>query len=404
MTYDARYVYEDIAKGFFGDWQSPVMTALWSWIDPIAPGSGSMFLLIITLYWLAFGVLALAIARRCMWLALALPLLALSPPAFVFVGIIWRDVLFASLWLFAAALAFAVANRGNKVKVPVQACALGLLALGVLLRPNALLAAPILGTFILWPARFSWQRASAIYLPSVVGLYALVQIVYYDVLGATRQHPLQSIMVFDLGGITHFAKQNQFPVSWTPRETALLTETCYRPTEWNIYWNAEPCRFVMDRLEGDKLFRTPAIYEAWRRAVTSHPGAYLRHRAAFMWNFLARVNFTMWTQELEPPFKDLFADRNAFTALRATHDALKATPLFRAGTWLLLCAALCALAWRRRDTPAGAFVLGVCGSAAVYVMTFLAVGVAAEFRYAYWAVLASLTGAVAIALRPSASA
>src|SRR4051812_12189079 len=26
MTFDARYVYQDIAKGFFGDWQSPAMT------------------------------------------------------------------------------------------------------------------------------------------------------------------------------------------------------------------------------------------------------------------------------------------------------------------------------------------------------------------------------------------
>ena len=39
----ARYVYEDIAKGFYGDWQSPVMTVLWSLIDPIAPGPASMF-------------------------------------------------------------------------------------------------------------------------------------------------------------------------------------------------------------------------------------------------------------------------------------------------------------------------------------------------------------------------
>ena len=28
MTYDAKFVYEDIAKGARGDWQSPVMTAL----------------------------------------------------------------------------------------------------------------------------------------------------------------------------------------------------------------------------------------------------------------------------------------------------------------------------------------------------------------------------------------
>ena len=57
MTYDAKFVYEDIAKGTMGDWQSPVMVWLWGLIDPIAPGAGSMFLLIATTYWLGFGVL-----------------------------------------------------------------------------------------------------------------------------------------------------------------------------------------------------------------------------------------------------------------------------------------------------------------------------------------------------------
>jgi hypothetical protein len=56
MTYDAKFVYEDIAKGLLGDWQSPVMTVLWSVIDPVAPGAGSMFLLIATSYWLGFGL------------------------------------------------------------------------------------------------------------------------------------------------------------------------------------------------------------------------------------------------------------------------------------------------------------------------------------------------------------
>ena len=39
MTFDAKFVYEDIAKGTYGDWQSPVMVWLWGLIDPIAPGS-----------------------------------------------------------------------------------------------------------------------------------------------------------------------------------------------------------------------------------------------------------------------------------------------------------------------------------------------------------------------------
>ena len=399
-TYDARFVYQDIAKGFRGDWQSPVMVVLWSLIDPISPGAGSLFLLMVMLYWLAFGLLAFMVARRSIWFSVALVLLALSPPAFVFIGTLWRDVLFACLWLLAAVLAFAAAGREAKWRMPMQALSFGLLALGLLLRPNALIAAPILLGAILWPAQFSWKRAAILFVPAGLGLFGLVQVVYYGALGAVRQHPLHPILVYDLAGISHFAKQNQFPVAWSERETQLLLNGCYKPTEWDIYWRFEPCQFVMKRLESEKIFGTPALATAWRRAVTHHPIAYLQHRASFMWNFLAGgENLTMWVQNIDDPPNFIFADRPAFVALRTIHDALKPTPLFRPGSWLLLCIAVCCFAWRRRDTPEGAFALGVCGSAAIYTLTFFAVGVASDFRYAYWAVLAGIAGAVTLMRR-----
>ena len=62
-------------------------------------------------------------------------------------------------------------------------------------------------------------------------------------------------------------------------------------------------------------------------------------------------------------------------------------------TNLLLCVAVCGFAWRRRRTPEGAFALGVCGSATVYMLSYFAVGVASDFRYGYWAVLAAIAGA-----------
>ena len=398
MTYDAKFVYEDIAKGMLGDWQSPVMTVLWGVIDPVAPGAGSMFLLIATTYWLGFGLLALALARRARRLAVLLPLLALLPPAFVFVGVIWRDVLFATTWLLAASIAFATAGRKARLRVPALALALALCVFGVLLRPNALIAAPVLTAYIAWPMQMSLKRTAILFVPAMAGLFALVQVVYYGALGATRQHPLQSLMVFDLGGISHFAKQNQFPVSWSEPETALLLNGCYQPTQWDIYWRLEPCDFVMRKIEREeKLFGTPAITEAWARAILRHPVSYLRHRAAFMWNFLSGENLTMWVADVERPTANVFPDHPAFVALVSLHDRLKPTPLFRAGTWLLVCIVMCGLAWRRRETPEGAFALGTCGSAAVYVLSFLAVGVASDFRYAYWAVLAGIAGGVVVA-------
>jgi hypothetical protein len=406
LTYDAKFVYEDIAKGVLGDWQSPVMTVLWGAIDPIAPGAGSMFLLIATSYWLGFALLAFALARRSTRLALLLPLLALMPPAFVFVGIIWRDMLFANSWLLAAAIAFAAAERGARLRVPAQMLALALCGFGVLLRPNALIAAPILGAYIARPTQMSWKRTAILLVPAMAGFFALVQVVYYGALGATRQHPLHSLMVFDLGGISHFSKQNQFPVTWSEPESALLLNTCYQPTQWDIYWRLEPCDFVMRKIEGEeKLFGTPALTDAWARAVMQHPLAYLRHRTAFMWNFLWGNNPTMWLADVDRPTETVFPDRPAFLALVWLHDVLKPTPLFWTASWLLICLVVCGFAWRRRETPEGAFALGVCGSAAVYVLSFLALGVASDFRYGYWAVLAGMVGGVVAALgRPKLQA
>ena len=396
MTYDARFVYEYAAKGTMEDWQSPVMIVLWRWINPVAPGAASMFLLIVTLYWSAMGLLAFTLARRSIWPAIALVALALSPPAFVFQGIIWRDILFANSWLLAAVLAFAAADRDAKLRLPAQAIALCLLAFGVLLRPNSLIAAPILAVAVLWPRQFSWKRAAICFAPIGIALFGLMQFVYYGVLNATQQHPLQSIMVFDLGGISHFAKENQFPVTWTAPEAALLTTGCYQPTQWDIYWRLAPCEFVMHKLKGDNIFGTPALTKAWMHAVAKHPFAYLQHRAAFMWNFLSRANLTIWTDDVYEPSKKVFPDRPAFNALVAIHDALKPTPLFRTGTWLIVCMAVAAFAWRRRYTAAGVFAIGVCGSGALYGLTFFIVGVASDFRYAYWAVLASIAGGGAL--------
>jgi hypothetical protein len=403
MTYDAKFVYEDIASGARGDWQSPVMTVLWGLIDPVAPGAASMFLLMATSYWLAFGCLAVALARAAAGAALLLIVLALLPPAFVFVGIIWRDMLFAISWLLAAAIAFAAAKGEARYRMSAQGLALALCALGVLLRPNALIAAPILCAYVIWPCRTSPKGTALLFVPAMVGLFALVQVVYYGVLGATRQHPLQTIMVFDLGGISHFSRENQFPVSWSEPETALLLNDCYQPTRWDIYWKKfEPCDFVMRKIEREEgLFGTPVITDAWVHAILRHPSAYLRHRVAFMWNFLTGDNLTMWLADVENPTENVFPDRTSFVALVWLHDRLKPTPLFSVGAWLLVCVIACGFAWRRRQTPEGAFTLGVCGSAILYVLTFAVVGVASDFRYGYWAVLAGMTGGVVAALAPT---
>jgi hypothetical protein len=423
MTYDAWYVHADIAKGEVGDWQSPVQTALWGLIEPIVPGAAGMFLVIATLYWLAFAVLGLALARRSAWLGALAPVLALAPPAFVFAGIIWRDIMLAASWLLAAALVFLVAERrdasacsgevdagsptgtcaNRRIRLLAQAAALALICFGLLMRPNGLFAAPILAAYIVWPIRFDLKRVALLYGPATVAFALLVPLVYYGALHARRLNVEHAIFVFDLGGISHFTGENQFPVTWSADEEAMLIGPCWQPTDWDIYWTRQPCLFVMKKLDGEKLFGSPALRQAWLHAIAAHPLAYLEHRAAVSANFLFGRTLTMFTTDIANPDRTLFADNAWVQALRSLHDRLVPTPLFRAGAWLALCILWFVVGWRRRATPSGAFLAGTCGSAVVYMATFIPVGVAGDFRYALWAVLAGLAGVLVIAVRDRAA-
>jgi hypothetical protein len=310
---------------------------------------------------------------------------------------LWRDVLFAVVWLLAAALVYAAADSRAALRMSAQALGLTLIGFGILLRPNAIVAAPLLAAYAIWPARFTLRRAAILFLPAILAGYMLMQIVYYGVLDAKREHPVHSLLVFDLGGITHFSGENQFPVTWSAEETGLLTTVCYNPDRWDSYWTLEPCRFVMARLEhaDDRIFGTPRLVEAWMRAVRAHPLAYLRHRATFMTHFLAGPTLTLELYHASDPAFTPLARNRLFHAALAIHAALKPTPLFRLGFWLLLAAAIGALAWSRRATPSGAFALAVSASACLYVGSFFILGVAADFRYGYWCVLATLAAAPA---------
>ena len=400
LTRDAAYVYGYVHSWYLGDWQSPLMTMLWWLIDPISPGSGSMFLLAATLYWLGFAVAALAVARRSAALAIAVLLLALAPPAFWFLAMIWRDVLFGTVWLAAAAIIYLATDRSRDGRLDwkMRGAALALVGLGILLRPNAIIAAPLLIAYVVWPARFEWKRTALLFVPAVLAGYGLIQLVYYEILDVHRDNPLQSVMVFDLGGMTYLTQENQFPVSWSADgyEDALLITQCYDPSHWDSYWTRDPCQFVMNRLQSadDTVFGTSRLPVAWVLAVEAHPLAYLRHRAGFLWTFLAGANATLELERMPLVDRVPLARNPYFLTIVDWHDVLKSTALFRAGTWLAVATAVVTLAWRGRATPPGAFAIAVAACAVVYMLSFGVFGVAPDFRYAYWCVVASLAGLI----------
>jgi len=399
LTNDATFVYQFMRDWRFGDWQSPLMSMLWWVIDPISPGPGSMFLLVAFCYWLGFALTGVALARRSALLGVAVPLIALVPPSFMMLAMIWRDMLFAVAWLLAAAIVLVTADRGRGARISAALVALALIGFGVLLRPTSFVAAPLLIGYAFWPRRFDLKRMTILFLPALAAGFLLIHLVYYVILDVKRENPLHSVFVFDLGGITHFSGENQFPVPWSAEETELLLSRCYTPDRWDSYWTLEPCRFVMARLErpDDVIFGTPQLTEAWKHAVTTQPLAYLRHRFTFFWHFLADTDtLTFELYKINDPSSTPLARNERFKAVVALHDEIDQTVLFRPGFWLILAGMVFIAAMPARTRPAGAFAIAVAGSATIYVLTFLPFGVAADFRYGYWCVPACLVAAAAL--------
>jgi hypothetical protein len=398
LTLDAWFLHNDAKAGNFGDWQSPVMGLFWLLIDPLSPGPGSLLLVITGAYWLAFALLGLTLQRHSAVAGFLAPVIGLLPPAFDLLFMIWRDVLFAAVWLLAVVMVRA--SQGTRAGTAARFVAALLVLFGVLLRPNAVLAAPFLFTYILWPRDLRPLRTLLLYVPLALAGIVAIQASYYGLIGARRQNPAHSVMVFDLGGITRFTGQNQFPVTWTAAQERLLRETCYDPVRWDTYWTMQPCNFVMARLEqpGDIVFGTPRLSEAWQRAVLAHPLAWLRHRLTYWWTFMTGDrNLVVEDNATRDPAVTPLANRQRFQTFLDLHKGLEDSILFRPLTWFALSVLLLPVFWRRRALPGGAFGLALLLSGLAYAGTFAAVGVAADFRYGYWMVLASIAAALTAA-------
>ena len=405
-THDALAVYDQAYDWNFGDWQPPLMGVIWVWLEPIfGYGTRAILLPTLGLYWLAILLVFLALRRTGAISAWLIVVVGALPPTFALLGIIWRDVIFSILWLLAFALATLTTARGAVLRLALTMLALAGVLIGYWLRPNALFAAAPLLLYVLWPRNWSWLRLAVWSLPIVVALQATSYVINTTWLNARPDHVAHSILVFDLAGITHFSGENAFPVdSWTPEQVETVKHLCYQPNYWDAMWWKE-CTFAMEAINrddppGTKLFGSERLVDAWLAAIRAHPMAYLRHRLAYFNALMTWENLVVFDQANSGQWRFLFLKSTAYSYFEAAmlwlnHD----TPLFRGLTWLLLAFATGCAALFLPNGQAKAAALTLSVSGAVFTLTYLPFGVAAEYRYVYWTALSSLTAGVVLAVK-----
>jgi hypothetical protein len=388
MNWDANKQYAEAVSRHFSDWQPPVMAWLWSLLRLVVDGSGMIFTLHQTLYWLGFGLIAVTFSRLgrpgVAWGILAVALL----PPFLMLNIeIIKDVGLAASLLSGFAIIFWYRARSAKPNIIALFASIMLLVYGTLLRANAVFASPPLFIYALCPSLLSRpRRFFSAYLFLTIALIPASDLFNHQILGAHASHPLRSLQIFDVAGIAHFSGDITVFGGGGGAVTKELLSACYTPLLWDPLGD-EGCPFFAEGLG-------PEPTKTWLSAIVLHPTAYAEHRLTHFYFEMnahpqhhhavdAKYNWMIYSDEPPVTFREKVTD---------DMDALF-RPWLALGLGLILFY-LCFPKATAESSPLQGATAVLTTSGLFYTIAYLGIGVASVFRYQYWAVIAILIASV----------
>ena len=409
---DADSQYAQILSGRLDDWHPPIMAWLWSFFHLFANGGAPMFCFQVALYWLGFGLIGTALARAGRPLAAwAMLGVALLPPLLETSVILLKDVGMAVTFLTAVAALFWYRIEDRAVPRPVAAASLVLLVYGVLVRANAVFAVvPLLAYLIRprWLARPWWLLALS--LPVGLAMVPAANLINHRVLQAEPLHIIRSLQIFDITGIAYYSDD----LAVLGPNTGLVradVDRCYQPLNWDRLAPWGDCRFFWDRLAVSRDLRgvaeldaraamgvkpNPDLLGRWVAAIVRHPLAYAQHRLASFASQVGLIDGMRGAGMMKPDLAPAADEAAAAPAPEPVYLALydvAATPAL----WLAIGVGL--LLWLTSArappvSPSRDAALALLLSGVPYALAFLVIGVASEFRYLFWSLIAILVALV----------
>jgi hypothetical protein len=417
-----------IDEGTTGQWVTfnpPVISALWALLFHTVDSVWPILLVQNLLFFGALWLMVRAPDRFSGWGLIALVIAAFWPPIVNYQGVIVKDVFYADISLWAFTLLFAVGRgwlQSRLAQLLVIMIALALLVLGAQTRQQgifSLLAGMIVASII-------WARGAAPMIArprdfffALIPAFLWSMLVWIGLSGlpayVTGQQPdkdyrvgLYVVMRYDIVGILHFAPD---------LNTGKLEEGGWDVSNLQTlardYYSGERTDYVDARLGDnptrprglaadipfDLKHRFSSLVSIWLDAVAQRPRAYIQHRLeSFAWLlglrdetkcipvYVGVPNEPVTTREnlgIEVP-RDL---RNA--KLFGLLGNLTQSPIYAHWTYMLLIVAemMVLMATYRKGDEA---IIGLGLSAYVMTMSFIVIGLACDFRYLYFPMVASL--------------
>ncbi|MFF7313449.1 hypothetical protein [Streptomyces sp. NPDC008137] len=380
------------------DWHPPVLSLVWRALIAVTGSIASMLVLQCLVFWGALGVLS-----WCVWGltgsrggSLAVLGLGLTPFVLTFVGVVWKDVHAAFALLAACAVAFTgLRLRDEDLRPP--ALRWGLLGLGVLflayamlVRKNAFFAAIpvfVLLVLALWraPGRRTWVTCTAAIVAALVVPAAAISLFARPL--ETKQGA--QIMLDDLVHVLRVDELRSADVSPGLRDRLVSSaEECRRVGALSdAYWACYDR--PVDGLRGD----SGEITSLWLDEMSGHVPGYLQYRLRLFTTLLFETGYVykagitrndLGVGVAHPRLEDMLG-----TYVRGMASDLPW--LFRGWFWLAVALVLAV------RPGGGSFSMPVRAlgiSSAAYILGYLPIMPATDFRYIYWPVIACSLGLV----------
>jgi hypothetical protein len=274
-------------------WNPPFMSALMRWLGGGELATASLVFFSSVLIYLGLSAAAADSlqagagdrGRASGWLRLLLcGLVLLNPVIFLYVGIVWKDVLFASVTTAAASLALVAANAAPGRSFFLASVSVLLLAVSMQVRQQGVFMAPVLllMPIIAFAGYRGWppgrKRAAALALAAifVATLFATKAMVGATIVGAGDKSSsvgFRSIMSFDIAGTVARSDTPtaSLPVAITGQQRAAVRRV-YSSLRVD-YLLADPEASEWLRAMGDEKRKA-----AWLALARQETGAFLEHK------------------------------------------------------------------------------------------------------------------------------
>ncbi|KOV95515.1 hypothetical protein ADK65_29610 [Streptomyces sp. NRRL B-1140] len=377
------------------DWHPPVLSLVWRALIAVTGSITAMLVLQSVVLWGALWGLA-----RCVWEptrsrggSVAVLGVGLAPFVLTFAGVVWKDVHAAFALLAACAVALTgllLRDRDPRPAVRWALLWLGVLflAYAMLVRKNAFLAAiPVFVMLVLalWgaPGRRTWVTCTAALAAGLVVPAAAVSLLASPV--QTKQGA--QIMLDDLVHVLTVDELRSADVSPALRDRLVASaRECERVGALSdAYWACY--RRPADGLRGD----SGEITSLWLREMSGHVPQYLQYRLLLFTTLLFETDYPykagisrndLGVEVAHPRLEDILG-----TYVKGMARDLPW--LFRGWFWLAVALVL-ALRPGRGVFAMPVRALGV--SSAAYVLGYLPIMPATDYRYVYWPAIACSLG------------